>query len=147
MHKEYFAVLRKLAEGRNAEFVIDADDARVVDELRSAAVAVQPAGLHDYYGNFNTASELWGLSVVEAMACATPVVCTNIGAYPEVVEDGVSGIIVAPDNPRELGAAIRELLDDPQLAARIGSAARTRVTEKFTWDAVATRCLEAYEAA
>jgi len=147
LHEDYFAVLRKLARDRNVKFVTDADDAQVVEILRAARVAVQPAGLRDYYGHFNNASELWGLSVVEAMACATPVVCTDVGAYPEVVEDGVSGIVVAPDNPAELGAAIRKLLDNPGLAARIGAAARTQVTEKFTWDAVASRCLQAYEAA
>jgi alpha-maltose-1-phosphate synthase len=147
MHREYFATLKQLAEGRNVRFVTDAGDNRVLEELRRAAVAVQPAGLHDYYGNFNTASELWGLAVVEAMACGAPVVCTKVGAYPEVVEDGVSGVLVEPDNPQALGGAITGLLEDPARSARIGAAGRKRVCEMFTWDAVASRCLEAYAAA
>jgi glycosyltransferase involved in cell wall biosynthesis len=81
---------------------------------------------------------------MEAMACGTPVVVSDVGAMSEVVVDGVTGFLVPPNDPAALRDRIRRLLGDPGLAARLGAAARRRIVEKFTWEAVAERCLAAY---
>jgi glycosyltransferase involved in cell wall biosynthesis len=72
------------------------------------------------------------LSVLEPMAAGKPVVATAVGGIPEMIEDGVTGLLVPPADDLALSSAIRRLLNDPGLAERIGAAARQRVAERFT---------------
>jgi glycosyltransferase involved in cell wall biosynthesis len=69
--------------------------------------------------------------VVEAMACATPVVATAIGGIPEAVVHGVSGLLAAPRDVAGIAAHLATLLDDPQLRSSIGAAARRAVLDSF----------------
>jgi glycosyltransferase involved in cell wall biosynthesis len=64
---------------------------------------------------------------MEAMATGKPVIASRIGGLPEIVADGETGILVPPGEPDELRAAIARLVDDPGLAARMGTAGRARV--------------------
>ncbi len=73
-----------------------------------------------------------GTSLLDAMACARPIVATRAGGIPEVVEDRVNGLLVAPRHDEELAAAIVELLNDPGLRSRMGEAGFRRVSERFT---------------
>jgi len=88
--------------------------------------------------------EPFGLAVVEEMACAKLVVAFDIGAMPEIIEDEVDGILVAPKGREELAKRILGILDDPGLMTRIGNAAREKVEAKFTWDKTAARLEEIY---
>jgi glycosyltransferase involved in cell wall biosynthesis len=91
--------------------------------------------------------EGFSLPAVEAMACGTPLVATTAGALPEVVgPDGVSALHVPPGDPEALAASVGRLLDDPDLAARLGAAGRARVVERFTWRAVAEQTVAWYRA-
>lgn len=72
-----------------------------------------------------------GTSVLDAMAASLPVVGTRAGGIPEMVEDGRSGLLVAPGTPAELGRALARVLRDGDLAARLARGARRRV-EDFT---------------
>ena len=69
--------------------------------------------------------------LMEAMAAEVPVVATRIAGIPELVEDGVSGRLVPPGDAEALGAALRSLLDDADLRARMGAAGRQKVTDDF----------------
>jgi spore coat protein SA len=91
--------------------------------------------------------EPFGIPPVEAMASGVPVVATRVGGIPEVVEDGVTGILVPPEDPVALADAVRSLLDDPALARRMGEAGRRRAVELFDWDGVAARLRGIYERA
>jgi glycosyltransferase involved in cell wall biosynthesis len=115
-------------------------------EYASAGVGVLPSVEVDLYGKHYPKSEILGLALLEAMACETPVVCSDIGGMPELVADGVTGRVVPAGDSRALGEAVDGLLDDPATARRFGQAGRERVLEHFTWDAVAERCLAAYRA-
>jgi spore coat protein SA len=84
------------------------------------------------------------LAAIEAMASGTPVVASRLGGLAEVVVDGETGFLVEPGDSEELGARLEALLADSQLARRMGEAARRMVLERYTWDACARRCLEAY---
>jgi glycosyltransferase involved in cell wall biosynthesis len=77
--------------------------------------------------------EGFGLPAGEAMACGLPVAATTGGALPEVVEDGVTGILVPPGDAPALAEAMRTLMGDPDLRRRMGQAGRERLLEKFSW--------------
>ena len=77
--------------------------------------------------------EGFGLPAGEAMACGLPVAATTGGALPEVVEDGVTGILVPPGDAPALAEAMRTLMGDADLRRRMGQAGRERVLEKFSW--------------
>ena len=79
----------------------------------------------------NTAFESFSFQVVEAMAAGTPVITTNIGNLTEIVDDGVSGILVAPDDTQAIVAAIKRLSSDSGLRAIMIAAARTKA-EQFS---------------
>jgi glycosyltransferase involved in cell wall biosynthesis len=72
------------------------------------------------------------ISVLEAMAMGRPIVATTIGSNRELIDDGVSGLLVPPDDAPSLTAALVSLLGDPDRAARFGSAARARFEAGFT---------------
>ena len=85
------------------------------------------------------------LVVLEAMAQRRPVVATPVGGTPEVVVDGETGLLVPPRDPDALAAALRRLLDDAGLRARMGDAGFRRVRERFSSDAMVTRVLALYD--
>ncbi len=89
--------------------------------------------------------EGFGLPLAEAMACGAPVIGTRIGAYEEIVEDGVSGVLVPPRSPQALADAIRALWDDPARRQALADGARQRVMEKFNWRKAAEETLAVYE--
>jgi glycosyltransferase involved in cell wall biosynthesis len=88
-----------------------------------------------------------GLPVVllEAMAHGRPVVATPVGGTPELVADGETGLLVPPRDPEALAEALRRVLDDPDLARRLGEAGRRRVAERFSADDQARRILAIYD--
>ena len=83
--------------------------------------------------------EPFGLINLEAMACETPVVATAVGGIVEVVDDGVTGLLVPPSRPGELASAMNAVLGDRARARAMGQAGRRRVEHQFTWDRVAER--------
>lgn len=73
-------------------------------------------------------------TIREAMALGKPVVASAAGGNPELVEDGISGLLVSPRDPAALASAVERLLGDPGLASRLGRAARERVVAGFSTD-------------
>lgn len=71
-------------------------------------------------------------SVVEAMACGLPVVCTNLAGMREAIEDGVEGLLVPSRDSHAIAIAVKSLLDSPELRNKMGEAARQRVERQFT---------------
>jgi phosphatidyl-myo-inositol dimannoside synthase len=81
--------------------------------------------------------EAQGLSVMEAQAAGAAVVATGVGGIPDAIEDGRTGILVAPRDPEALAAAVISLLDDPPRAAAIGERAAEQATRRFSREATA----------
>jgi glycosyltransferase involved in cell wall biosynthesis len=108
------------------------------DELACMYAEAQVAVVPSLYEGFS-------LPAIEAMACGVPLVATTGGALPEVVgEDGETGLLVTPDDPEALAGAIRRILDDDALAARLGEGGRRRVLGRFTWEATARGTADQY---
>lgn len=89
-------------------------------------------------------SEGMGRALFEYMAAARAIVATRVGVAPEVLRDGESALLVPPESPAALAAAIARLLDDPALACRLGQAARRAVEGRYAGREVARRLLELY---
>jgi glycosyltransferase involved in cell wall biosynthesis len=90
--------------------------------------------------------EGFGFPASEAMACGLPVIANAVGALPEVVgTDGEAGRLVPPRDPRALAAAIADVLSDPDRAARMGRAARARVSRLFRWEEAAAQLALVFE--
>ena len=91
-----------------------------------------------------------GIVNLEAMACETAVVASDVGGIPEVVADGRTGLLAHydPDDPAgfqtRLAAALNTLLTDPVRAAELGRAGRARAVAEFGWDRIAARTAELY---
>lgn len=111
------------------------DRDRMAELYRSACVAINPSRV-DNMPN----------SVLEAMASGTPVVSTNVGGVPFILRDGVTGLLVAPGDSAAMAAAIRRILEDSQLAARVQNAALAEV-QQYAWAHVRRRWTEVYAAA
>jgi glycogen synthase len=88
--------------------------------------------------------EPFGLINLEAMACEAPVVASGVGGILEVVEDGVTGVLVPPASPAALAAGLVRVLGDTALAERMGRAGRRRVESAFSWASVAERTERVY---
>jgi len=88
--------------------------------------------------------EPFGLTAAEALAAGAPVIVSNAGGLPEVVEDGVSGLVVPAGQVEPLEAALARLLADPDLRSRMGAAARRRYEELFTIERFAADTLGVY---
>jgi starch synthase len=86
-----------------------------------------------------------GIVNLEAMACATAVVASRVGGIPEVVDDGVTGLLVPPDDPAALAGALNLLLRDPGRAEALGRAGRERAVSEFSWTMVAAQTAGLYE--
>jgi len=91
------------------------------------------------------ASDAFGIVQIEAMACGVPVINTRLpSGVPFVSRDGESGFTVPPEDPHALAAAVRRLLDDPELRRRFGEAGRARAHAEFSKAALKRRLLEIY---
>jgi alpha-maltose-1-phosphate synthase len=85
-----------------------------------------------------------GIVNLEAMACGTAVVASRVGGIPEVVDAGVTGLLVPPEDPASLADALNMLLRDPGRADAMGLAGRERAVTEFSWDAVAAQTAALY---
>lgn len=111
---------------------------RLIDDLGLTGAATLEGHVqdpvHGYHAGsvvaLSSISEGFPFSIVEAMACGRPVVCTNVGGVAEAVGD--AGLVVPPKDPDALGAALTRLLVDGGLRAEMGARARERVVDFFT---------------
>lgn len=85
-----------------------------------------------------------GVALLQAQAAGVPVIASRAGGMPEAVQDGVTGVLTAPGDVRALAAAMQRLIDHRSLRERMGAAARARVLERFSVDAMVEGNLAVY---
>lgn len=151
------AILKRA--GRAATCVIAGvgpDEARLRELIARAGVQaeVRLLGLRDdvpaLLGAFDIAvmsshSEGAPLAILEYMAAGLPIVATRVGGIPELIEDGVHGLLVTPGDPTALAAGLARVIDEPDLARRMAAAARARQRAEFDLDVVVGRLEDLYE--
>lgn len=141
------AIARLVATGRKVELTIVGDgperkslEQAIVERRLNGAVRLAGPCNHDrvidFYGRtdaFALASFAEGVPVVlmEAMAMKVPCVATWIAGVPELIRDGIDGLLAPPADPEALAAALARLMDDPALRERLGDSARRRVLECY----------------
>jgi glycosyltransferase involved in cell wall biosynthesis len=106
----------------------------------------------ELYASFDTfvlpsLNEGMPMTVLEAFASGLPVVATRTGAIPLVVQEGVNGIVVEPDDVDPLAAALLKLIREPDLRARMGAAGRETVRREYTSRSMAQKYLQLYRSA
>ena len=105
--------------------------------------------LRHYYGAADVAVsvphyEPFGMTPLEAMACAKPVVGSRVGGIKTSVAAGETGYLVPPRDPKALAERVLRLLSDPTLKSRLGRAARRRIEEHYTWERVTNLAADAF---
>jgi glycosyltransferase involved in cell wall biosynthesis len=123
---------RSLGLGSRVRFLGAVPSDEIARLYGRAAVFLMPS-VTDWKGE----QEGFGMVLVEAMRCGTPIVATRSGGIPDVVRDGVTGLLVPERDPAALAAAVTRILDDPALAAKFAAAARRDVDERFSSAAIA----------
>lgn len=111
----------------------------ISDEDRNRFYAVADVAV------FPSRYEPFGIVVLEAMMAGTPVVAAAVGGLQEVVEDGVTGLCVAPGRADALAAGILEVLRHPQKARRRAAVAQQLASERYNWDSIAAQTLAVHE--
>lgn len=131
------AALREQAARRGVEgrvrWLGRVPHAEVADRLRGWRLFVNPSR-----------AESFGVAAIEAQACGLPVVASRVGGLPDVIDDGVSGLLVPPGDASALAAAIVALLRDPARCRAMGAAGRDRVQRRFEWQRNVDQMLALY---
>ena len=138
------SLARSLGVAPHVEFAGMLPSSAVAERYARAGTLLMPA-VTDWKGE----QEGFGMVIVEAMRHGLPVVATASGGIPDIVRDGVNGLLVPERDAGAIAAAVTRLLDDPRLADRIGQAASADVADRFapariaqTFDSVYARAVE-----
>ncbi|MBI4692949.1 MAG: glycosyltransferase family 4 protein [Gammaproteobacteria bacterium] len=126
--------LRDTADLANVRIVVTRSRAEVLNFYRGARMLVVPS----------TWFETFPMVIGEAMSRGIPVIASRIGGLPEIVEDGVTGLLFEPGDHRELAECIRSLWQDPERCRRLGAAAREKIMRTSQKDVVVQRLVDVY---
>jgi glycosyltransferase involved in cell wall biosynthesis len=143
------------SEGRSGVIALDSDDPGKCKKLVEQAAAIAKIAVrfsknlpHDVRGAavFVYITELEGLgsAALLAMAEGAAVLASRVGGLPEIVEDGVTGLLTVND-PHSIAKGMERLLGDPELASRLSTTARARMEKEFTIERMVKRTIEVYE--
>jgi glycosyltransferase involved in cell wall biosynthesis len=124
------------SQGYDLRWIPDVTEAEKAALFASASMVLYPSR-----------AESFGIVFLEAWTFGVPVVGCRTGAIPDVVEDGVTGLLMSPGDPVELANCISRLINDPAEARRLGAEGQRRVRKLHTWNAVAQRARQALDAA
>lgn len=157
-----FAILRSKLEGENLKLLIVGDGAeRASLQKQAKSLNLEDSviftghiphtdipnymNMIDIFVLLSRVEESFGVVVVEAMACEKPVVVSNKGGLPEVVEEGVTGFVVPAENPEAAATALLTLIKDEKLRKLMGKRGRERVLKLYNWKENVSKMIRIYE--
>jgi phosphatidylinositol alpha-1,6-mannosyltransferase len=142
--REYLQrIAQSVAVDDAVEFLGEVADASLPDLYRTSDAFVLMSRESPSKGG----AEGFGIVCLEAGACGKPVVAGRSGGLVDAVEDGVTGILVDPEDPAAVAEALIAVLSDQALARRLGQAGRDRVLTRFTWEQVIADARRVFEEA
>jgi glycosyltransferase involved in cell wall biosynthesis len=159
-HKTLFEATRLLLDRHPRLMLLLVGDGPCQAALEALAAQLLPPGRCRFLGARRDVAALYHLLdatvlvtdyegmpnvVMEAMAAARPVVATAVAGCAELIEDGVTGLLVPPRDARALAAALGRVLDDKAFAERLGSAGRRRIVEQYSLERLVERHEQLYE--
>jgi glycosyltransferase involved in cell wall biosynthesis len=83
-------------------------------------------------------------ALLEAMACGLPCIATRVSGSEDIIVDGINGLLIGPEQPADLAHALRRLIEDTELAQRLGKEGRSTVEREYQLIQIVGRCLELY---
>jgi glycosyltransferase involved in cell wall biosynthesis len=136
-HAAYYKHLKRLVSRyglkNRVEFTGALPYSRVVEQYQQADVLVNPSF-----------RESFGRSLIEAMACALPIVATDIGGMPEILDNERCGLLFPAGRTESLTAALDRLIESPELGRMMGAYGRRRAEEVYSWDAITDQAVSHY---
>jgi phosphatidylinositol alpha-1,6-mannosyltransferase len=133
--RELEALASSLGVQSNVLFLGRVPDALLPDLLRRCDLFVMPSRMRADHCDV----EGFGIVFIEANACAKPVIGGRSGGIEDAIIDGQTGFLVDAESPDAVGASIAKLLEQPELARRMGEAGRERAVRNFSWRTIAVR--------
>ena len=127
-------VVEEFSKRKNIEFLGPKKHIDVIGYMKNAALGVMPSVFPDPSP----------FVAYEFQACGTPVVASNVGGIPEILEDGETGFLVSPENPGELADKLVFLLKNPGLREKMGEAGRRRIEKHFTTRLIKPKYVKLY---
>jgi glycosyltransferase involved in cell wall biosynthesis len=124
----------RLGLSDNVQYVGFVDQKQMYSFLQRHHIMVMPSRM-----------EAFGVAALEASACGRPVIASNVGGVPEVVQDGVTGILVPTENTDALAEAVIKLTQDVDLRERMGKAGYEFVKERYSWEKSLDMMCDLYE--
>jgi len=137
--KYFEKILRLVADQKKSgihevEYLGAVDNKDIPEWYQKASVFVCPS----FFESFGTVN-------AEALSCGTPVVASNVGGIPDIVKDGINGILVPPNDPIRIANALEKLLEDKELREKYGKEGRSMVERQFSLDYVTKEIMQIYE--
>lgn len=131
----YEQTVQETATADTIEFCGRTSDSVLIDGYDAADVFVCPSVWNEPFPLVN----------LEAMAASTPVIGSDMGGIPELINDGETGFIIEPGNPDAIAEKLRVLIEDQSLRTGMGKRARQHVEDNYTWEQAAVKTLDIYE--
>lgn len=122
---------------KNVEFLNNKTQTELVEYYQKSAASCLPSHL-----------EAVSISGLESLACGTPILGSNVGGIPELIDDGITGYMHKPNDPEDIAQSILKLLDifnNSTQYSKMRKASREKVEKKFSWDTVCQYTLKVYE--
>ncbi len=130
---DLYAEYRELAKDNRGQIFFTGYRSDVPELMKTSDIFVLPS-----------LSEGAANVVMEASASCLAVVATDVGEIPNIVEDGITGLLVKPGDEEGLYAALKRLIENPELVRSMGVAGRKRMEERYCWDSVCRQVSESY---
>ena len=116
------------------EYIGRLNEENIIKCYQKASVFICPSLTEDF-----------GIANIEALSCGTPVVASRVGGISEIVQDHTNGLLVPPNNPKDLADAIKELLANPKLRETYGKNGRKMVEDNFSWNHITQQLIKIYK--